>query len=114
MGSTSSIKVDVRIIAATNRDLEQFVKEGKFRDDLFYRLNVVRITLPSLKERQEDIPMLAHHFFTEMRRWVDDGCARLPSGYFGQSESIPLAGKRSRVGERDRTCGLTEPRPLLT
>ena len=62
VGGTTSIKVDVRIIAATNRDLEQFVKEGKFRDNLFYRLNVVRITLPSLKVRQEDIPMLAHHF----------------------------------------------------
>ncbi len=62
VGGTNSIKVDVRIIAATNRDLEQFVKEGKFRDDLFYRLNVVRITLPSLMERQDDIPMLAHHF----------------------------------------------------
>lgn len=62
VGGTHSIKVDVRIIAATNRDLEQFVKEGKFRDDLFYRLNVVRITLPSLTERQEDIPMLAHYF----------------------------------------------------
>ncbi len=62
VGGTGSIKVDVRIIAATNRDLEQFVKDGKFRDDLFYRLNVVRITLPSLKERHEDIPMLAHHF----------------------------------------------------
>ncbi len=62
VGGTTSIKVDVRIIAATNRDLEQLVKEGKFRDDLFYRLNVVRITLPSLKQRHEDIPMLAHHF----------------------------------------------------
>lgn len=62
VGGTNSIKVDVRIIAATNRDLEHLVQEGKFRDDLFYRLNVVRITLPSLKERQEDIPMLAHHF----------------------------------------------------
>jgi two-component system response regulator AtoC len=62
VGGTHSIKVDVRIIAATNRDLEQFFKEGKFRDDLFYRLNVVRITLPSLTERQEDIPMLAHYF----------------------------------------------------
>jgi len=66
VGGTVSIKVDVRIIAATNRDLEQLVKEGKFRDDLFYRLNVVRITLPSLKERREDIPMLAHHF---LQKW---------------------------------------------
>ncbi len=62
VGSTTSVKVDVRIITATNRDLEQLVKEGKFRDDLFYRLNVVRITLPSLVERREDIPMLVHHF----------------------------------------------------
>jgi DNA-binding NtrC family response regulator len=62
VGSTTSTKVNVRIIAATNRDLEQLVKEGKFRDDLFYRLNVVRITLPSLVERREDIPMLVHHF----------------------------------------------------
>jgi DNA-binding NtrC family response regulator len=62
VGGTASIKVDVRIIAATNRNLEQYVKEGKFRDDLYYRLNVVRITLPSLAERREDIPMLAHHF----------------------------------------------------
>ena len=62
VGSTTSVKVDVRIIAATNRDLEQFVKDGKFRDDLYYRLNVVRITLPSLIDRKEDIPMLAHHF----------------------------------------------------
>jgi len=62
VGGTASVKVDVRIIAATNRDLEQLVKEDKFRDDLYYRLNVVRITLPSLVDRKEDIPMLAHHF----------------------------------------------------
>ncbi|MGZ8393263.1 MAG: sigma-54-dependent transcriptional regulator [Nitrospira sp.] len=62
VGSTSSVKVDVRIIAATNRDLATLVKEGKFRDDLYYRLNVVRIALPSLAQRREDITMLAHHF----------------------------------------------------
>ncbi len=62
LGATSSVKVDVRIIAATNRDLAGLVREGKFRDDLYYRLNVVRIVLPSLSERREDIPLLAHHF----------------------------------------------------
>ena len=62
VGGTTTGKVDVRIIAATNHDLAQWVKEGKFREDLFYRLNVVRIVVPPLRERREDIPMLAHHF----------------------------------------------------
>jgi DNA-binding NtrC family response regulator len=62
VGGTGSIKVDVRIVAATNRDLASLVKEGRFREDLFYRLNVVRIGLPPLRERREDITMLAHHF----------------------------------------------------
>jgi transcriptional regulator with PAS, ATPase and Fis domain len=73
VGGTGSTKVDVRIITATNRDLEQLVKEGKFRDDLFYRLNVVPITLPSLAERREDIPMLVHHFFEKYRAGSSHG-----------------------------------------
>ncbi|HEY8734569.1 MAG TPA: sigma-54 dependent transcriptional regulator [Puia sp.] len=62
VGDTKSTKVSVRIITATNRDLQKDVNEGKFREDLFYRLNIFTITLPSLAERKEDIPLLADHF----------------------------------------------------
>jgi DNA-binding NtrC family response regulator len=62
VGGTRTIKIDVRVIAATNRDLKKAVEEEAFREDLYYRLNVVPITLPDLKDRQEDIPLLANHF----------------------------------------------------
>ncbi len=62
IGSSKTITVDVRLVAATNRNLEQMVKEGKFREDLFFRLNVVRITTPPLRDRADDIPVLLDHF----------------------------------------------------
>ena len=62
IGGRSTIKIDVRIIAATNRDLEKEMAEGRFRSDLYYRLNIFPITLPPLRERKEDIPLLALHF----------------------------------------------------
>jgi transcriptional regulator with PAS, ATPase and Fis domain len=62
VGGTQPIPVDVRVIAATNRDLASAIKEGRFREDLFYRLNVIPIALPPLRERKEDIPVLAEYF----------------------------------------------------
>jgi two-component system response regulator PilR (NtrC family) len=71
LGGMETIKVDVRIIAATNCDLRQMVDEGRFREDLYYRLHVINIYLPPLRERKEDIPVLAHHFLEKYGREND-------------------------------------------
>ena len=62
VGTSKPLKINARVIAASNEDLQELVREGRFREDLFYRLNVVRLTLPPLRERREDIPVLAQHF----------------------------------------------------
>jgi len=76
VGGTRTIDVDVRIIAATNRNLEEAIKDGSFRQDLYYRLNVISLTLPALRERREDILLLARHFVAKYSK----KCKRLVSG----------------------------------
>ncbi len=66
VGGTKTLSVDVRIITATNRNLEKAIAEGKFREDLYYRLNVVPIFLPPLRERKEDVPLLLNHFLMKL------------------------------------------------
>jgi Nif-specific regulatory protein len=77
VGGTRPIKIDVRIVAATNRRLEEEIKRGSFRKDLFYRLNVVAVTMPELRERREDIPLLAAHL---LRKHAQK-CARRITGF---------------------------------
>src|SRR5208337_4378216 len=71
LGSTEELDVDVRVIAATNRDLEKAIAAGEFREDLFYRLSVIPIHVPSLRERREDIPLLARHFLEQFRKSME-------------------------------------------
>ncbi len=71
LGSNESVRVDVRLIAATNADLRKLVDENKFREDLYYRLNVINLNLPPLRDRKEDIPLLVDHFMTRYCREND-------------------------------------------
>lgn len=66
VGGTKTIKLDIRVIAATNRNLEKLIEEGKFRQDLYYRLNVIEVKIPPLRERKDDIPVLTHYFVKQM------------------------------------------------
>ena len=91
VGGEKSIEVDVRIVAATNRNLEEEVKAGRFREDLFYRLNVVRIEMPALRERMDDIPLLMHAFLREfnienkknIKTFENDTSIKILNGRYG-------------------------------
>ncbi len=77
VGGTDEIDVDVRVVAATNRPLERLVEEKRLREDLFYRLNVIPIRLPPLRERRDDIPLLADHFLEGFRKEMGKGVAKI-------------------------------------
>jgi len=91
LGSSETVKVDVRVIAATNVDLLERVEEGRFREDLYYRLNVVPVAMPPLRDRPRDIPLLVHHFIEKVCR----------------QEDIPL--RRVAPEAMDRLCAFRWP-----
>jgi formate hydrogenlyase transcriptional activator len=92
LGSSNTITVDVRVIAATNRDLEQAVKDGRFREDLFYRLHVFPITVPPLRERREDIPLLIWTFVREFSEKMGKRIECIPKKTIGALSDYPWPG----------------------
>ena len=92
VGGSKSIEVDVRVIAATNKDLEQQIEVGAFREDLFYRLNVVPIQIPALRERREDVPMLIRHFCERMANGQGVVPKRFSSSAVERLQGLPWPG----------------------
>jgi two-component system nitrogen regulation response regulator GlnG len=101
VGAYASSKVDVRIIAATHQELEELVKKGRFREDLFHRLNVIRIHIPPLRERKQDIPLLLRHFLQEAAKELDMEIKILKSDVEALLSSLDW---RGNVRQLENTC----------
>ena len=102
VGGTQRIRVDVRVLAATNKDLTAEIRAGRFREDLYFRLNVIPIFVPPLRDRQDDIPMLAEHFMALMAAGVRPPAEAAGAGSRRAAAAIRLAGQRARAAQRDR------------
>ena len=109
VGASEWTQVDVRVIAATNKDLEDEIERGNFREDLFYRLNVIPFHVPPLRERVEDVPLLADYFLREFTPAYGRKPKELtPEAYRGAA-GISLAGQRARAAQPDRAHRHPEP-----
>ena len=122
VGSNAPVKVDVRIVAATNRNLRELLKKGEFREDLYYRLRVVAITLPPLRERREDIPLLVNHFVEKFRERTgkpitgcEEGVLRLFMTYRwpGNVRELENTIERALVLAKGRTVTLEDLSPEI-
>ena len=102
VGGTKPVKVDVRIIAASHKDLATMVAHKQFREDLFYRVNVLKITVPPLRERVTDIPRLAQHFVAQALAQRRGAAAAAVAGRARAARRVPVAGQHPRARERDR------------
>ena len=104
VGGVKTIKVDVRILAASNKDLEKATKDGSFREDLYYRLNVIPLHLPPLRSRIEDIPLLDCPFHRGVLAQAEARGLYHRARSHGMPEPLPVAGKRAGTGEPDRAA----------
>ena len=102
LGGTKTLKVDVRLVAATNRDLRAALEEGTFREDLYYRLNVVAIDIPPLREHKEDIPALANYFLERYAKESGKTITAITPGSDEAPDGLSLAGKCPRTAEHHR------------
>ena len=113
VGSSKTIKVDVRIIAATNRNLEEEVKKGRFRQDLWYRLNVFPITMPPLRERKEDIPLLVNWFVNKIGRKMGKTITRIPSNTMKVLQDYHWPGNVRELENVIERAAINTPGPSL-
>jgi formate hydrogenlyase transcriptional activator len=113
LGSTRTIRVDVRIVAATNQDLAQLVAEKRFRADLFYRLNVIPISLPPLRERQEDIPLLMRHFVSKFAAKMNKTINHIPSELMESARLYDWPGNIRELQNLAERAVIMTPGPVL-
>lgn len=113
IGGSRTFKTDARVIAATNRDLTGEVEAGRFRSDLFYRLNVFPLTVPSLRERRDDIPLLARHFLTKTARKLGKDFLDLSPGFVEQALAYAWPGNIRELENAVTRAAILSPGPLL-
>ncbi len=113
LGQNESIKVDVRVVASTNQDLEAKMRAGEFREDLFYRLNVVTVTMPSLKEMREDIPLLVHHFLKRYQKEFDRPEARISAAALSYLQKHTWRGNVRELQNRIKRGVLLAPHDVI-
>ena len=111
LGSARTIKVDVRVIAATNKNLEEAIQRGEFREDLFFRLNVIPIVVPPLRERREDIPLLVQHFARRTSEEHNLKPKRFDAARDGGAAALPLARQHPRAAQHRRAADDHDARP---
>jgi two-component system nitrogen regulation response regulator GlnG len=114
VGGQQSIKVDVRVIAATNQDLARAVKESRFREDLYHRLNVIRINTPPLRERRADIPLLFQHYLAESARELDAPAKSIDAEALEMLQSYNWPGNVRQLVNATRRLTVTAPGAVIT